>query len=233
MTAEQFTKGQKAAAWGVHLFTASGILTIFMAILAVADNDLRAAMFWLLAAQVIDGVDGTLARKFRVTEVLPNMKGKNIDFVIDFAGYAIVPAYMIYTAELITGQWNLGIAFLILLTSAIYYGKEGMVSDDNYFVGFPVMWNLVAYCLIFVFDLTHWWNVLVIIALSILHFVPIRIAYPSRTKEWRIPTLTATVIGIAGGIALLYYHPQPIEWLRWIVIAVLGYFTVFAVKASL
>ena len=232
MTAKQFTKGQKVAAWGVHFFTATGILTIFMAILAVADHDLRAAMFWLLAAQVIDGVDGTLARKFRVTEVLPDMKGKNIDFVIDFAGYAIVPAYMIYSAGLITGQWNLGIAFLILLTSAIYYGKEGMVSDDNYFVGFPVMWNLVAYCLIFVFDLTHWWNVLIIIALSILHFVPIKIAYPSRTKEWRIPTLTATVVGIIAGVALLYYYPQPIEWLRWIVIAVLGYFTVFAVKAS-
>jgi len=228
-----FTSWDRAKAWSVHLLTATGILTIFMSILATAGGDFRTAMFWLLAAQVIDGVDGTLARKFRVTEVLPDMKGKNIDFVIDFAGYAIVPAYMLHAAGIMDGGWSLAMAFLILLTSAIYYGKEGMISEDHYFIGFPVMWNLVAFSLLFVFDLSHWANIIAIIILAVLQFVPIKVAYPSRTRRWRIPTLAFTVVGIIAGVLLLYFYPEEVLVLDILVKVVLAYFVVFAVLATL
>ena len=62
-----FSTQEKALAWSVHIFTATGILAVFMALLAVGAHDFRTAMFWLLAALLIDGVDGTLARRFRVT----------------------------------------------------------------------------------------------------------------------------------------------------------------------
>ncbi|NBC64298.1 MAG: phosphatidylcholine/phosphatidylserine synthase, partial [Bacteroidetes bacterium] len=55
-------KSERLKAWLVHLFTASGVITVFMALIAAAENDFRAAMLWLIAAQLIDGVDGTLAR---------------------------------------------------------------------------------------------------------------------------------------------------------------------------
>ena len=71
---------QKALAWSVHIFTASGLLTGFMAILAINEKDWRSTMFWLLAALIIDGIDGTFARMFRVKEVLPYIDGKTIDF---------------------------------------------------------------------------------------------------------------------------------------------------------
>ena len=178
-----FTAREKALAWSAHLFTATGVLTVFMAILAVSAHDFRAAMSWLLAALLIDGIDGTLARRFRVAEVLPHINGKNIDFVIDFAAYAIVPAYMIYESGLIGGAWNLAGAFLILLVSAVYYAKEGMVSDDHYFGGFPVMWNMAAFYMIFVFQWGHWGNVLLVAAPSVLHFVPIKVAHPRRATQ--------------------------------------------------
>jgi phosphatidylcholine synthase len=228
----EYTVWDKAKAWAVHLFTATGVLTVFMAILAVADSDFRAAMFWLLFAQVIDGVDGTFARLFKVTEVLPHVKGKYIDFVIDFASYAIVPAYMIYASGIIDETWNLGITFLILLVSAVYYGMEGMVSEDYYFVGFPVMWNLVAFFLLFVFDLSSFINIVVIIILSILHFIPIKIPYPSRTKRWRPATLLVTTVGIIAGVLLLYYYPRRVLVLDVICWISLAYFTLFTVLAS-
>jgi phosphatidylcholine synthase len=232
MSSKAFSNWDRVKAWGVHLFTATGVLTVFMAILSTAEGDFRMAMFWLLLAQVIDGLDGTLARKFSVNEVLPNMQGKYIDFVIDFAGYAIVPAYMIYAANIIDGDWNLAMAFLILLTSAIYYGKEGMVSDDHYFVGFPVMWNLVAFVLLFVFDLSHWENILLIVLLAVLQFVPIKVAYPSRTRRWRAATLSCTVIGILSGVLLLYYYPKEVWILDILVRLALGYFILFTVLST-
>ncbi|MCB9293626.1 MAG: CDP-alcohol phosphatidyltransferase family protein [Lewinellaceae bacterium] len=227
-----FSPADKALAWSVHLFTATGVLAVFMAILAVSAGDFRAAMFWLLAAQLIDGVDGTLARRFRVTEVLPHVSGKNIDFVIDFASYAIVPAYMIYESGLMHGPWNLAATFLILLVSAVYYGKEGMVSDDYYFVGFPVMWNMAAFYMIFVFQWGHWGNVLLVAVLSILHFVPIKVAYPSRATHWRGPTLAVTAVTILVLVAITYLYPDRNAWLTALAWGCLAYFAVFVVWAT-
>jgi len=111
----------------------------------------------LFLTQFIDGIDGYFARKYRVKEVLPHISGKNIDYVIDFTTYAVIPAYLLYSATLDGipvdqgGQFLLphslrGLsASIILLVSTLYYGKRNMVSDDMYFIGFPVMWNLVAF----------------------------------------------------------------------------------------
>ncbi|MCB0588531.1 MAG: hypothetical protein KDD06_24780 [Phaeodactylibacter sp.] len=224
---------EKTLAWSVHIFTASGVLTVFMAILAVSAHNFRTAMFWLLGALLIDGIDGTLARLFRVSEVLPNVSGKNIDFVIDFASYAIVPAYMIYESGLMEGPWNLAATFLILLVSAVYYGKEGMVSDDYYFVGFPVMWNMAAFYMIFVFQWGHWANVVLVGALSVLHFVPIKVAYPSRTAHWRWPTLVVTAFFIFMVVAITFYYPESKAWLNILAWSCLAYFAVFALWATL
>ena len=181
---------------------------------------------------LIDGVDGTLARRFRVTEVLPNVSGKNIDFVIDFASYAIVPAYMIYESGLMEGPWNLAATFLILLVSAVYYGKEGMVSNDYYFVGFPVLWNLAAFYMIFVFQWGHWGNVLLVVALSILHFVPIKVAYPSRATRWRWPTLLVSALCILTLVSITYLYPERQLVLTVVAWVCLAYFAVFAVWAT-
>lgn len=214
----------KALAWSVHLFTASGLLAGFMAILAINVKDWRSAMFWLLVALVIDGVDGTFARKFRVTEVLPNMSGKTIDYVIDFATYAIIPAYFFYMAELVSVSWNLPLTFLILLVSAIYYGKEGMVSDDYYFIGFPVLWNMVVFYLIFVLKLSIWGNAAIVVIFAILHFIPIKFAYPSQASRLKTFTIIVSLIILMAMPLIVWFYPNVPEWLKWIAIGNLAYF---------
>ena len=55
-------------------------------------------MFLLLGlALVVDGIDGPLARRFQVAEVLPRWSGDVLDLVVDFTTYVIVPAYAIAT----------------------------------------------------------------------------------------------------------------------------------------
>ena len=66
---------QKLLAWSVHLFTASGICSAFMAILAIANHQWVTAFWWLILCLFIDAIDGTFARLFKVKEVLPKMNG--------------------------------------------------------------------------------------------------------------------------------------------------------------
>ena len=227
-----YTSGQRAQAWAVHLFTASGIITVFMALVEGTRHDFVSAMWWLLAAQVIDGVDGTLARRFKVQEVLPEMSGKSIDFVIDFAAYAIIPAFLIFQAGVIEPPYALWAAFLILVTAAVYYGKDGMISADYYFVGFPVMWNMAAFYLLFVFEWGSMVNLGVVILLAVLQFVPVKFAYPSRTERWRTGNLLATAVFVVSTVGLLWYHPQEVVLFWWGCVLSLAYFGVFAVLAT-
>ena len=219
-----YTTLDKALAWSVHIFSASGLLAGFMAILAINAKNWRSAMAWLFVALLIDGIDGTFARKFKVTEVLPNMNGKTIDYVIDFATYAIIPAYFFYMAELVDSSWNLPLTFLILLVSAIYYGIEGMVSEDFYFIGFPVMWNVVIFYLIFIFSFSELGNAAIIIIFAIMHFVPIKFAYPSRATRLKILTIIFTAIILLVMLFAVWFYPNVPAWLKWVAVGCLFYF---------
>lgn len=229
MSQPKFSLIQKSLAWFVHIFTASGILAGFMSILAINEKDWQMAMFWLIVSLFIDGIDGTFARLFKVKEVLPLMDGKNIDYVIDFANYAIIPAYFFYSTELVEEAWRLPLTFLILMVSAIYYGKEGMVEDEQYFIGFPVLWNMVVFYLVFVFQFNALGNTLMILTLSILHFVPIKTAYPSRSKRFKFMNIGVTFIAILTMILIVFSFPERNIWMSWIMILSLGYFTGLAI----
>ena len=209
---KQPTLLQKALAWSVHIFTSSGLLAAFMAILAITASDFRAAMLWLLLAYFIDSVDGAFARLFRVKEVLPYMDGKTIDFVIDFATYAIIPAFFLYEANIVGENWRLPCAFIMLLVAALYYGKDGMVSDDMYFVGFPVVWNWVVFYMYFVFELPHKLNAFLIFVFAALHFIPVKFAYPSQARRLKWLSISVALLFLASIIGLVYYHPVQPLW---------------------
>lgn len=226
----KYTLFQKTLAWSVHLLTASGILAGFMALLAINEKDWRAAMLWLLLCQFIDGIDGTFARRFMVKKVLPLMNGKEMDYVIDFATYAIIPAYFFYSTDLVGVEWRLPLTFLMLLVSVLYYGKEDMVADEQYFVGFPVLWNWVVFYLLFVFQCPQWINVGFITVLSILHFVPIKFAYPSRARRLKWLTISATALGMIATFLITYLYPERNVWLTATMTIILVYFALLGLK---
>ncbi len=75
--------GATAFAWLTHLYTASGALLAFLALLAVIAADYRAAFLWMLAAVIVDATDGWLARRARVKERLPSFDGARLDDIVD------------------------------------------------------------------------------------------------------------------------------------------------------
>lgn len=187
----------------VHIFTACGMLAGFYAIVFATEDNFFVAFLMLLVAIIIDGVDGTFARILQVERVLPNVSGKTMDYVIDFANYAIIPAFIIYRAELIPVSLQFVTIGVILITSSLYYAKEGMVSKDYYFIGFPVMWNLVAFYLYYIFLLDAMLNFSLIILCAILHFVPIKYLYPSRSEKFKVFNLMFTVLILGSNLMVM------------------------------
>ncbi len=219
---------QKIAAWLVHIFTATGIAVALLAFIAVSDRDWREVYLWLFVALLIDGVDGTLARKARVTEVLPQMSGKMVDSVIDFTTYAMIPAFFFYQAQLAPEGWNFLCAAVMVVSSALYYGKEGMIADSMHFIGFPALWNVFVFFDFFVFDLPGWLNAAMVFLFAALHFAPIKFAYPSRATRWRGLTLAISIAALIAAALLIWEYPARSPFLKIIVVVAGVYFVVLA-----
>ncbi len=220
----QYSFARILAAWAVHTFTASGLVSGFLSLLAVNQKDWQAAAVWMGVSLIIDGIDGTFARIVGVKEVLPEMDGKTIDFVVDFFTYAVVPAYFFYYSGLAPAGWALVGAIFILLISGLYYGRDGMVSDQMQFIGFPVLWNLVIFVLFYILSFPTWANILLVFVFGVLHFVPLRFAYPSRAYRYRVPHLIATVLMIIAGAVQMYLYPVKHILPTWTIILGSVYF---------
>ncbi len=193
-------KGRVLAAWAVHAFTASGVVTGLLAISALIAGDFRLALLWLGAALLIDGFDGPMARKVRVTEYAPNMDGAILDLVIDYLNYAVIPALLVYRFGLVPTGFAIPAAAWIMMTSLYCFGNRDMKTEDNYFQGFPAIWNLVV-LYFYVTASPPWANLLVIIALGILTFVPLKFVHPFRVV--RLRALTIAMTGAWGALTFV------------------------------
>lgn len=185
--------GRRLAGWGVHLFTASGIVAGLLAIDAVIGGDFRAALLWLGLAMIIDGFDGPMARRLEIARHVPQFDGAVLDLVIDYVTYTVIPALMIYRFGLVPEGWELPAAAAIMTTSLYTFGNRQMKTSDNYFSGFPATWNLVVLCF-FVLRTDPSVNLAVIGILCVLTFVPIKFVHPFRVAAWRPLTISLTAL---------------------------------------
>ena len=192
-----------ALAWAIHALTASGAVLAFFALLAVEEGAYRLALLWLAAALVVDGVDGPLARWAGVRERTPGLDGATLDLVVDYLTYVFVPALLIYRAGLLPGALAAAGAAAILLSSLYTFARADMKTDDNFFRGFPAVWNVVAFYL-FLLQPGHMASAIVVGVFSALTFAPIHFIHPVRVRLYQpwLGVLTAAW-GISS-IALLW-----------------------------
>ena len=192
----------KVVGWLVHLFTASGAAFALLALFAAIDRQF-ATMFWLLgAALLIDGVDGTLARRLRVAETAPEIDGGLLDLIVDYLTYVFVPVVAMLRADLMPRVWAMALGFAIVVGSALYFADRRMKTPDNWFRGFPTLWNVVAFYLL-VFRPPA---IVVVAALLVgvfAMFAPIVFVHPVRVRQWRGATLTALAVWVAAALAIM------------------------------
>jgi phosphatidylcholine synthase len=193
----------KAAAWAVHAFTASGIVLGCLALMATVEGDRLAAFLWLGLALFVDGIDGTLARKVRVREVIPHVDGATLDNVIDYFNYVAVPAVMVYAFDLVPTGWETWTAAFIMAVSCFTFANVNIKTSDYFFEGFPALWNLVV-LYAFVLQTGPWTNLTIIAVCGVLTFVPWKYVHPLRVRNWRAVTLTMTVLWAATSLRLVF-----------------------------
>jgi phosphatidylcholine synthase len=201
----------QVAAFAVHIFTACGAGCAFLALLAAVHGKWPHMFLWLGGALVIDGIDGALARWFRVAEVLPRWSGDVLDLVVDIMTYVFVPAYALAAGGLLPPSVATVLGLVIVMTGSLYFADRRMKTADCYFRGFPAVWNVAAFYL-FLLKLPSWLAALSIVALSALTFVPIHFVHPLRVARLRALTIAALLVWALLGLVAVAENLDPGFW---------------------
>tara|TARA_Y100000996_G_scaffold364777_1_gene309187 strand:+ start:370 stop:1068 length:699 start_codon:yes stop_codon:yes gene_type:complete len=188
----------------IHLFTVSGVLFGFLALLATIQKDLPLTFFFLALALFVDGIDGSLARKVDVKKHTPHISGENLDNIIDYLNYVFVPAFVIYWLDIVPPGTELLSALIILVVSCYTFANNNMKTSDFYFSGFPALWNLVI-LYFYILNTNPLLNFIVICALSVLTFIPIKYSHPFRVIYLRKTTLSILTIWFFTTVLIFYF----------------------------
>jgi phosphatidylcholine synthase len=169
----------RVLSWSVHLFTSMGAVLALLSLLAIMGERLDRAVIYMLLALVIDSVDGTLARKVGVTIHVPQIDGRRLDDMVDYLNFVIVPAVFMVQAGSVLSPW---VVACPVLASAIGFSRNDAKTDDDFFLGFPSYWNILAFYL-WLLDYGPMTGTLWVVGLSIAVFVPYKYIYPSKLQN--------------------------------------------------
>jgi phosphatidylcholine synthase len=183
-----------------------------LAIRAIAEWRFKTALGWMALAVAIDAVDGFLARKARARQALPWIDGALLDNLVDYLTYVIVPAYLLSEAALLPAGLDLLGTAMICVGSAFQFARVDAKTESHHFTGFPSYWNLVVFYLLLL-EWPPWVALAVVVTLTVLLFVPFRYVYPSRTREYRLPTAILTVLWTLALVVMLMRFPERNVWL--------------------
>ena len=216
-------------AWLVHLYTASGAVLAFLAVIALVDHDYRTAFFWLGLQIVVDATDGLFARRVGVSARLPWFDGAKLDDIVDYLAYVFVPALFVWRALIVPDAWALPLASGILLSSAYGFNRSDAKTRDHFYTGFPSYWNIVVFYL-----LVSGWssrvNAAILAVLAVMVFVPVRYVYPSRTRVWQTPTLVLGAIWGALMSFMVWRYPAVPRVVFWASLVFPIYYVVLSLR---
>ncbi len=197
------------ASWLVHAYTTSGVVLAFLTVIAVLEGDTVRALWLGLAAMVVDGTDGMLARYVQVKRWVPWFDGALLDNIVDYITYVFTPMVLLWSAGYLgAGTSATVLAVVPLVASAYQFCRTDAKTDDHLFLGFPSYWNIAAFYVV-VLDLQTSSVAVVLMVCAVLVFVPIGYVYPSRTEWLRGLTLVLTTGWLASYAVLLSQVPDP------------------------
>jgi phosphatidylcholine synthase len=196
----------------VHLLTASGAVVGLWGLQAAAEGRFRDAFFAMIAATVVDGVDGWLARRVDVARRVPGIDGARLDDIVDYGTFVVLPAFVALRLGLVPAGWGWPTAAAMLIASAYGFARTD-AKTASAFTGFPSYWNVVVFYLAAA-GLAAFANAAVLLACAALVFVRVRFVYPTKTSMLRATTLTLMA---AWGVLLSWlvwrYPDVPRTWL--------------------
>ena len=135
MPAEKLRKGVYLIP---SLFTAGNLICGFFSIISTFNGDYLRATYFIILANVLDGLDGYAARLTRSTSQF----GVEFDSLADIVSFGVAPAILVYFWALVPWQtWGWLAASTFVVCGALRLSRFNVQSvgpAKGYFVGLPI-----------------------------------------------------------------------------------------------
>lgn len=228
MTTTPSTPVQKARAWSVHVLTASGAVFGLLTLIAADQDNWKLVWVFVVLNMVIDGIDGTLARRWHVKTHAPQVDGALLDNIVDYFNYVLVPAYLLYEMDALHETLLIVVMAAMALSSGYQFAQLDAKTTDNYFKGFPSYWNVVVFY-IFMYETSEMVNFLWLSLFAVLVFVPIKYVYPSRTATFQALTVALTAVSVILLLLIVVLFPEHPMWMVHGTMAYVVYYNLLSV----
>ncbi len=208
----QVNMARRCIGWLIHAFTASGAFVGLFSLFAIYEHNFLLA-FWLMGASIlIDAVDGMFARAIKIKQAVPEIDGALLDNIVDFVNYTIVPCFFLLVSDLLPEHWRIVCVVAITFASTYQFTQIDAKTSDHFFKGFPSYWNIAIFYLFF-WQMSPITNMIILLTLAVLSFVPIKYIYPSRldyltnNKYLRMSMVVITILWGIATSGLLWLYP--------------------------
>ena len=208
---DKTTSRQRRAGIGIHLVTASGAIAGLLALQSVIDGSTRAALMWLIVCQILDAIDGPVARRLNVTIHAPMIDGHILDLVIDYVSCVVVPIALMIELEVLPPHTQIWIAALMIFTSALWFARTDQETPDVWFNGFTAGWNIVVPTFI-ILGTDQQIAGLIVVALGLSQLTNIAFPHIVRVRAMRKVTYTATALYLVALTIASATYPNSPSW---------------------
>jgi len=205
MNTSYSANASRRAGYVLHVMTASGATAGLIALQAIFDSRWRDALLWLIFCQVLDGLDGPIARKLDVTIHAWRIDGHVLDLVVDYVTCVVVPIALLARLELLPQNYEIWVAGGILLTSALWFARTDQETHDHWFNGFPAAWNIVVPTFL-ILDLSAKEVLIASVVLAVIQLTNLKLPHLVRVVDFRNITLPLTVIYLVNLTALSWSY---------------------------
>ncbi len=134
---EKTEKGRRVAILP-SLFTVANMLCGWGAIIWTLKGNIDIAVWFIIVAVLLDGMDGRIARMIGATSDF----GKELDSLSDFLSFGVAPAFMVYQWGLFSlGRVGWLGAFLFIAGGALRLARFNVMPPDfdkTFFLGMPI-----------------------------------------------------------------------------------------------
>ncbi len=197
-------------------FTVGNLFLGILAIIMVFNGQTATASMLVIAAMLLDGLDGRVARALNAQSEF----GKELDSLSDVISFGVAPAFVMYVAAFQSLNPALGwiVTAVFPICGALRLARFNVTEGiPGFFLGLPIPAAGGVLCTLALFSYTIPPYVLVIASLALSWLMVSSVKYPSFKKmkvSKRAAWITPIIIIAVASVAVLY--PGPLSKLLFI-----------------
>jgi phosphatidylcholine synthase len=105
----------------------------------------------------------------------------------------------------------LAMAIVVVVTGTLYFADTNMKTSENFFQGFPAVWNVIVFYLLLLRPPSAV-AASTIVLLAVLTFAPVRFVHPFRVRRWRAVTVALLTLWAVLAAIAVRQELAPATW---------------------